>query len=227
MREEFPRKKIGDSLSARHVNEMSDVARRFGRMTPGSYLRGVHTRHYVSLSGLEPFQQFTFLIASDEGDGLYKGRTRWYDTDNTDWEPDVSDLDDESASYDPEEWNIDAGNIGIGLSVGDYVVCYWDQQRGMFVPVAPPGLVGFELAEAHPGRGLKFDVYVGAWDPAIDGWDYDCDNEFACIDWRYGVPYPGKGTTGLGQWHLSDTHGRILEVVSLDCQIPDDGPTCS
>ncbi len=48
-----------------------------------------------------------------------------------------------------------------------------------------------------------------------------------CIDWRYGVPYPGKGTTGLGVWRHSSEYGSIIEVVSLDCEIPNDGPTCT
>jgi len=160
MREEFPRKKIGDSLSARHVNEMSDVTRRFGRMTPGSYLRGVHTRHYVSLSGLEPFQQFTFLIASDEGDGLYKGRIRWYDTEVSSWKPTVEDMDEESASYDPEEWNIDAGNLGLKLFVNDLVVCYWDQQRGMFVPVNRESIRRFLMEPALSLGGSATVVWV-------------------------------------------------------------------
>ena len=217
MREEFPRKKIGDSLSARHVNEMSDVARRFGRMTPGSYLRGVHTRHYVSLSGLEPFQQFTFLIASDEGDGLYKGRIRWYDTDNTDWEPDASDLDDESASYDPEEWNIDAGNIGIGLSVGDYVICYWDQQRGMFVPVGNSSfVVGFTLTEdmGETAAGEASATIHKTWDSATES--YTGNEDGVVKDTRSIFGAATSGSTGLGLLRQGD--GReIVDPYNMSC----------
>jgi len=76
------------------------------------------------------------------------------------------------------------------------------------------------LAENHPGRGAPFDLYLGEWYPAINGWDYDTSATVKAIDWRYGVPYPDAGATGLFKARASDAYGTIWEVVALDCSSP-------
>jgi hypothetical protein len=83
-------------------------------------------------------------------------------------------------------------------------------------------LVGFCLAEDHQLRGNETDVWVGTWSIANHAWTYDCTTTFTLqmIDWRYGVPYPDAGATGLGQWRESTDNGAILEVVALDCDSP-------
>jgi hypothetical protein len=75
------------------------------------------------------------------------------------------------------------------------------------------------LAEQHPGRGVPFDATLGVWNPATDGWDY-IGATIKCIDWRYGVPYPEAGATGLFTQRPSATYGTIWECVSLDCSSP-------
>jgi hypothetical protein len=68
---------------------------------------------------------------------------------------------------------------------------------------APPvgGSVGIMLAQAHPGKGNRFSVWVGTWDPVSTGWMYDTTGATAtAIDWRHGVPYPGMYSTGLAEW---------------------------
>lgn len=105
------------------------------------------------------------------------------------------------------------------LIVGDY-----DSGTGTMrvVKCCMEGLQRACLAEDHPGYGTKFNIYLGAWDPAQDKWVYDCSTTAAAIDWYYGVPYPNTGATGHFQCHKSDTYGVIWEVVGLDCESPGD-----
>ena len=81
-------------------------------------------------------------------------------------------------------------------------------------------LVGFCLAENHPGKGIEFGVYAGTWSIGGHSWAYDTGTEYQCIDWRFGAPFPDAGATGLGQWRESTDEGAILEVVALDCDSP-------
>jgi hypothetical protein len=85
-------------------------------------------------------------------------------------------------------------------------------------------LVGGCLAEDHPGRGTVFGIWLGEWDSANHEWDYDNSPAHSnpAIDWRYGVPYPDQGATGLFAPRASDDYGTIWEVVALDCDVPAD-----
>ena len=89
---------------------------------------------------------------------------------------------------------------------------------------AHAGLRGACLSENHPGRGTAFNVLLGTWDSAIDEWVYTSGPSAKAIDWRYGVPYPESGATGLFTPRKSDAHGTIWECVSLDCSSP--GEAC-
>lgn len=108
---------------------------------------------------------------------------------------------------------------------GDYGFAVWDRDNHWrIIWMGNGGLRGGCLDENHPGRGTAFDIHLGIWDAAQDKWVYDTDNTAAAIDWRYGVPYPDAGATGLFEARRSDAHGVIWECVSLDCESP--GP-CS
>lgn len=85
-------------------------------------------------------------------------------------------------------------------------------------------LRGACLSVNHPGRGTAFDVILGTWDTSIDEWIYTSGPSAKAIDWRYGVPYPESGATGLFTPRASDTYGTIWECVSLDCASP--GEAC-
>lgn len=86
---------------------------------------------------------------------------------------------------------------------------------------AQRSLTGGCLAEDHPGRGIGFNIYLGVWDPDYDNWSYDTSEEPAwAIDWRYGVPYPDAGATGLFEPRGSTYYGTIWECVALDCESP-------
>ena len=85
-------------------------------------------------------------------------------------------------------------------------------------------LRGACLSENHPGRGTPFTITLGIWDSADNEWKYTGSGAMA-IDWRYGVPYPEAGATGLFMPQPSDDYGTIWEVVSLDCTSP--GEPCA
>jgi len=91
------------------------------------------------------------------------------------------------------------------------------------------GLVGACLQEDHPGRGVKFSIKLGEWDPVNTVWVYDQGDVVTAIDWRYGVPFPDAGATGLfikrlwiveGEYYEEDEVKDIWEVVALDCSSP-------
>lgn len=95
------------------------------------------------------------------------------------------------------------------------------QRNGQYVIFsAATALRGGCLAVAHPGRGSAFNIHLGTWSPASDKWIYAPSATVKAIDWRYGVPYPGIGATGLFAPMPSDTHGTIWETVALDCDTP-------
>lgn len=103
-------------------------------------------------------------------------------------------------------------------------LAYWDNcQKWVILEMENAGLIGACLAEDHPGRGIKFTIHLGAWDATDDSggkWVYEAVDTVAAIDWRYGVPYPDEGATGLFEARASDTYGTIYETVALDCDTP-------
>lgn len=82
------------------------------------------------------------------------------------------------------------------------------------------GTRGGCLAEDHPGRGVAFDIHLGIWDRNAVKWVYAATATVKAIDWRYGVPYPAAGATGLFERRPSAEFGSIWEVVPLDCDSP-------
>ena len=79
-------------------------------------------------------------------------------------------------------------------------------------------LVGGCLAEDHPGQGEPFNIHLGTWSSSSNGYGYDTGTTVKAIDWRYGVPYPDAGATGLFVPMVSDAYGTIYDTVSLDCE---------
>jgi hypothetical protein len=133
MREQFPVKKVGDRLAAKHVNDLSKVASRFGRLTNAGFMHIHHGHQSVNMSGFPPFKQFILTIydtkidANDDADsGLYRVRVRYYDHADAEWKTDGD-----------TEYELDGTEFGMtDLAVDDKVVGFWHQQRGMFVPTA-------------------------------------------------------------------------------------------
>jgi len=105
--------------------------------------------------------------------------------------------------------------------IGDYDSCSGTMR--VVKSAETDSMIGGCLAEDHPGRGVVFAIWLGAWDATNHEWDYDeTGDPEAAIDWRYGVPYPNQGATGLFISRASDTYGTIWEVVALDCEVPED-----
>jgi len=102
----------------------------------------------------------------------------------------------------------------------DWGLCAWHQGNTWVILMMDQGDIGACLAENHPGRGQLFTIHLGVWSPDLYKWIYDTENTFFAIDWRYDVPYPGAGATGLFSPRPSTTHGVIYECVSLDCASP-------
>lgn len=103
-------------------------------------------------------------------------------------------------------------------------IAVWDQgQKWIIVEMNGAGTIGGCLAENHPGRGEEFDIHLGTWDAGAQKWIYDTENTVTAIDWRYGVPYPESGSTGLFEARASTSHGTIYETVALDCEPPPEG----
>jgi hypothetical protein len=126
----------------------------------------------------------------------------------------------------PTYTNHSASVQEFALSLSGYVeegtrVLVKRQRNGQYVIVSLASVLrGGCLAEAHPGRGTAFDIHLGTWSPANDKWIYAAVDTVKAIDWRYGVPYPGAGATGLFAPMPSDTYGTIWENVALDCDTP-------
>mgnify|MGYP001333882367 CR=1 FL=1 len=96
----------------------------------------------------------------------------------------------------------------------------WDQSNHWRIVYMVGGLRGACLLEQHPGRGQPFGIMLGFWATDNDSWAYVEADEGVAIDWRFGVPYPDAGATGLFEARESEKYGTIWEVVSLDCTSP-------
>lgn len=107
---------------------------------------------------------------------------------------------------------------------GDRGFACLDDTLSLYYVVAMGGqtslLLGGCLKEDHPGRGEVFDLYLGYWDSDQNEWVYVEEWVVKAIDWRYAVPYPDAGTTGLFTPRPSTTYGTIFECVALDCVSP-------
>ncbi len=80
--------------------------------------------------------------------------------------------------------------------------------------------VRYCTAENHPGLGVVFTAYApGVWNPDSHDWDFTCDADHThkIIDRDYGVPAPDAGAQGYADWEASTAHGKILVVVTMDC----------
>jgi len=180
MRETFPVKKIGDDLTAKHVNDLSTVARRFAASTPGANLAGRAGGVFSAAGSMPSFFQVVVEITNNQIDGndaedsgLYLCKVRYYDPGDLTWK-----------SQD-REWQLDATAINISLDVGKLVTAYWHQQRGMLIPIVADEILHFELKyDLAPGGSAR--AYLLKWDG--DSLEVDEDTEFNVFDalglWR-------------------------------------------
>ena len=126
-----------------------------------------------------------------------------------------------------QEWGPEADSFKAAKGkCGLIILGAADTTRGIVlvnVLGGPGGLVGGCLAQNHPGRGVAFNIHLGTWNAADASggkWVYEATDTVKAIDWRYAVPYPDEGSTGLFEPRPSDTYGVIYECVALDCLSP-------
>lgn len=128
--------------------------------------------------------------------------------------------DDTIKAYNLEKGS-DEGTYVFQGAEGDSGIARWDQgQKWIILCMEQHGLIGACLNEDHPGRGSIFEINLGTWSTSQHKWIYATGDPQKAIDWRYGVPYPDAGATGLFEVRSSDTYGIILETVALDCESP-------
>lgn len=207
--EKFPEVVPGGPIGADRANLEGQVLERVAQMRPGSGMDGRHGGSVLQFGRTLDARLSTLKVTDDSDAPVYLGVLRQYNFQSDEW------------SDGEKLWKIDAGATDSTLNEDDLVVAYYDRKRGAFIPVvAGIELIAFCLEENHPGRGVLFNIYLGVWNPNDHSWGYDTSTTYKCIDWRFGVPYPLVGATGLGIWRPSRVHGRILEVLSLDCSSP-------
>jgi len=122
-----------------------------------------------------------------------------------------------------DKWNrlADVASANHDISMG-----HMDATGLTLPPFPPPGneIVRCMLAEDHPGRGIKFEVWPGTWCPNEDKWRYDCSDAGAvwdAIDWFYADPeiVPEKYAQGWFQIRSSKygRDGKVYACVTTDC----------
>ena len=125
--------KKGEHLDAKFVSQVGQHVNKFERMTPGSFLNMHHSGSSVGFSGrpgtlLVPAVISNLIMTEGDtaGSGLYKIRLRWHNAKTGVWHTDGD-----------KEWNLDERGINTPptFSVADKVIVYWDEQRGLFIPI--------------------------------------------------------------------------------------------
>ncbi len=137
MREIFPTKRRGDSLSARHVNVLSGVARRTASGSTGSYRNIRHTGSLDLYANVPYHVQDVVVIRGvhDATNKVYKVRVRYYDHANAKWD----------TVPDGAEFFLDGKDTDSVFEVDDKVVAFWHSQRSMYVP-SPTGVVSSKVS---------------------------------------------------------------------------------
>jgi hypothetical protein len=219
MREVLPRKQAGDTLSARHVNMLSDSV--VGRGLDGSTGVGApsfHSGNSVHTAPQSKGSLFRLVVSNskindDDADdsGLYLGQLRWYSHDGEEWKTDDEDQ--------GQTWEIDARDVCPLLAVGEIICCYWDAQRGMFVPIESP-LRRFELKTAlEPGGSATAYLLY------LDGSDYNITSsdpknnevEFEVVDSQGDLngkarTEKGHGSRGFTKWMPDSKRWEIVRI---------------
>lgn len=147
----LPRKVEGDSLGARHVNQLSEAAEKFMSM------------QRTNNAGLAPFvQQQCVVVAigcngvddtgtADDSDSdptqvdLYTIRVYFWDSISNAWV-----LDDQGEGY-----CLDDKLVRTGYTVGSKLIAYFDPQRNAYIPISSGGpsetqIINFQIVSSDP-----------------------------------------------------------------------------
>lgn len=128
MREEFKKKKAGDTLGARTINKLTAVARRVSTSQSGSDTYG---RENTTV-GETPWQQIIVEIKSEQSGGLHQATPLYYNPGSGEWEEyaEANQIDVDPSPFDAE------------LHIGDRLSGWWHAQRGAFIPFKSSSVTG-------------------------------------------------------------------------------------
>ncbi len=212
MREQLPTsKRPGQRITPRHINDLSRIFNRLSRSIPGSNRSGHQGNSFVSEANLPPWEQGILEIVSDQGGNLYTGQFRYYDHTAGQWQ----------TNTEHPGWDVDASDIATTISVSDKVVCYWNEQRGAFIPICC-GLVAEEssvsssstssaTSSSSPSSSLSSASSTSVACRCRDG---------ECV-WEWDDFSSGSGqTSATGEWTL------ITDTCTAVCQ-PEKTCTCT
>lgn len=202
-KEIFPVVKPGDTLTAQHVNRLSDVARRVisygasgGLMASGAGFTAPPPsvmRYVIVTRKLTPEPVPEDSSASSSSSSSSSGSdTHGWDCETAEYQcqPRYFDFDDGEWKTDEEEneYCLDDSEFGNTLSVGDVVEARWDVQRGMFVRTSGSGGTDFTLRWGRAKEDklayqeTKVNVFTGQ--PSKSGvtvTEVDTDEEISCL----------------------------------------------
>ncbi len=221
MRETFPEKNAGEPLSAEHINKLSSVASRFGSISGSSGTNIRHGESVVSISSPPIWNQHIVEVsnkkingADTEDSGLFLVKFRWYSFDDAEWKTD------------DKEFELDATELTTKLELEDKLVAFWDQQRGMFVPVEQDQGKYFELSDPLEPGGTA-PAFPRNWNGTEYVTDTDTDT-FDVVDVLERFRGRGRdftdpaneleGSIGLaisrnGQWEIEHLQPHALFIV--------------
>lgn len=197
MRELFYRTNRGDTLTAKHVQDLSNVARRTAAGAPGSYMAGV--QYSVAMTAAyPPFVQVIVKVDEPEDDateGVYPVKIRYYDKDNDSWSTDEN-----AGPYD-----LDAREVGGTFSKDDIVVAWWHQQRQAFIPMSMGNVlrVGKASETISPGASGKVKV----WE---EGEETDTELDDVWHDWITSNIAVDSGKEVIVGWFSLESRWRII-----------------
>jgi hypothetical protein len=167
----------------------------------------------------EPIEGISKIAGTGTGEGTYDipgtGKMNIYEIDETD--PDNPDIRPLGGETNREDYNIEVFNFNSGpISPGYHLAIKDKMGRWIAVPFAQ-NLVKFQIIGDHPGKGVLFSCWLGAWNPETLEWDYDCTRLFKGKDSYNGAPEPPNYPTGHGIIQESDEFGQCVDVLGLDC----------
>lgn len=153
---------VGDELPAKRINDLGKVSGRFARSTSGSNIAGKQGGSFFAVAAFPPWTQAVVEITDDTIDdtdaadsGLFLCKLRYFHPTDDEWKSQE------------KEWRLDSTAIGVELFVGDLVVAFWSQQRGMFIPIASLGGTGKRWAVVDYDGGEGTDYEENAGDPRV------------------------------------------------------------
>jgi len=76
-------------------------------------------------------------------------------------------------------------------------------------------IVAFQI-DGEYTNATVLDCTLGVWNSSTHNYGYT-GAAAKCIDRRQNVPDADDDATGVGHWRPSDTYGRVIEILDLDC----------